>query len=326
MADKPITDGFEHNLEATLRYAKLLHDQPGHLMNRDGLTIRDLALLSYCLAKHELDTIRGNGTDSTALEQTTTVLLSSAASHLGFKLVPAPKATDLKYYAIKYVSPKRSEFVRRIALLSEIPVEKYLDAVEQPMGEVTRLDVRSLTETEWQETPERKKRSIRLSPEEEKLLKQMNEAGIIKVFSETLAAHFTFQDQPLPIDMGRFFLSYLYGLTSQAIPEETRNQFCNEFGGQVQFLQNHGVVMVLCDGEIRRFIPRRVLISTRRTTSFNLGDFHVERKTALSNWNHSKFGYVPADQHIFFETLRHSIGNRGRTMRDIPICPSLRKV
>lgn len=155
---------------------------------------------------------------------------------------------------------------------------------------------------------------IRMTPEEGSLVENCRTNGLLGVFSEVVKAQTHVQHRP-PRDIARFFITFLRSATLVTnLQADMMSEFRREFPGYIQFWRACRIGMVVSDGTICRFVPMRSMtIAPKRTARMNLLGVSVDRECQSFEYiQRTTFGYVPPNARIFLESLRNSLGGRGR--------------
>lgn len=126
--------------------------------------------------------------------------------------------------------------------------------------------------------------------------------------------------------MGKFLITFFRtAVIVPKLPPPILHEFAREFPGRIQFWKAQGIGMVLSDGKICRFVPMRAMNVGRQASTrghrLEVNGMGVHRVESFDYISRTRHGYVPEGARIFLESLRHSLGDRGREMQAIPLRP-----
>jgi|SRR3989344_3552807 len=143
--------------------------------------------------------------------------------------------------------------------------------------------------------------------------------GTLQHFAD--AVHAQTVNGRAPVYMDRYFASFLRRAEPTRIPHPAISYFAKAFDGWVEFWSAQNIGMVLVHRKICRFVPMRSM-NMNPNAGQNLGIEGVDLDRRVESFEYVKrtsVGYIPPECRLFFEAVRHSGGDRGRTMRDIPL-------
>ncbi len=168
-----------------------------------------------------------------------------------------------------------------------------------------------------------------LSPEEISFVGQCEANGLMGAFAQVVRDQTHVLHRP-PTDLGKFLITFLRtAVLVPKLPPPIVREFTKEFPGRIQFWKAQGIGMVLSDGKICRFVPMRAMVVGKEAKSRNhrleVNGMDVHRVESFDYISRTGHGYVPEGARIFIESLRHSIGDRGREMKGVPLRPNVAK-
>jgi hypothetical protein len=144
-------------------------------------------------------------------------------------------------------------------------------------------------------------------------------SGLFSVFVDVVKSQCNGHNPPANMD--RYFVNFLRQMEKVRMPRQMMREFADEFGGHITYWCAQRVGMVVSDGQICRFVPKRSMGLLRGThQSIPLNGASLERPAySMDHLKKTSFGLVPKDSRLFMEALAHSSGDHGRTMRGVRI-------
>jgi len=144
-------------------------------------------------------------------------------------------------------------------------------------------------------------------------------SGLFPVFVDVVKSQSNGHNPPANMD--RYFVNFLRHMEIERLPRPMLREFQHEFGGHITYWCAQRVGMVVSDGKICRFVPRRSMGGWHdKRRSIPLNGVMLERSAfSMERLKKTSFGLVPSGSRLFIEALAHCSGDRGRVMRNVPI-------
>lgn len=146
----------------------------------------------------------------------------------------------------------------------------------------------------------------RLTNDEQELIDYSKKNGVFDIFLSVVK---TVKFNEMPINMEKYFITFLKTSSQKMIPEFALKIFYREFGGQISFYASQGIGVVISDGVIKMFIPTQIVggkkvrgIMTNRKINLSADEGKVEE------FIKTRYGLV-GGKGAMFEMMRNkSIG------------------
>jgi hypothetical protein len=165
--------------------------------------------------------------------------------------------------------------------------EVYFDFVAR----VKALNVRKFAHEDGDERPAEAQQQL---DDLDRYLDSLDGIAVLDAFSQVCQE---VKIGSLPKDVRAYFRTWLAAAVPCHLPRFALDEFIGEFGSsKIEYLQAHGIGMVLAGRKIRRFLPNRVIhgqriqTGTARTTALRVRSAGTPE--ALEQWTRSRYGYV----------------------------------
>jgi hypothetical protein len=321
----------EANATASIHYAERLLSQIKSFRTANNFALREMALLLLGMLQRELATNRGEDPAAAFSNESVRALLAATTARMGLDVAPRTTPLELQHYQVEWRRPDQEPFLKLHSFPTGVPLEPYIAAwsnetraTAHAITPVSDEEARDLQQSRQPQSPAKSAAQDAFTDEERKILDRLIATGAMKAYSEARLRTCELQKgTPPPTNMARHFLAYLGCVVPYTkTPASVHEQLAKELGGKITYYQANSVVMVVTNGEIRRFIPLPVLVQTgNRPQSVQFSGVTVPQRTSLASWNRTKYGYVPDGAGLFLEALRHSMGNY-REMKPVPLRPA----
>src|SRR3989344_5250403 len=149
-------------------------------------------------------------------------------------------------------------------------------------------------------------------------LQEVRQSGTFNIFVDVVSKLRSSEGHTPPNRMEQYFINFLKTSQQLKVGVDVINRFKQKFGEPISIFHAQGICMIIAGKEVRMFIPKKFL--TRRTEPKMTTSSKPDRASDdLSEHIQTGFGYVPRGRGLFMESLKQSLGHRGRDMKPIPI-------
>ncbi len=146
---------------------------------------------------------------------------------------------------------------------------------------------------------------VRIKKEFGGLLTEYRNAGVVNAFEQAVHALHT-EASARPSDTELYFLRFLSGLNFVPIKryEAAVKALCGGLSGSIELWLAFDIGMIVVGGQIRRFVPFKLLRRTRQTPVRLMGQQGASMSDLGQLWVRTRNGYVPLTSRVFLEEMR----------------------